>query len=192
MRKRGYSHFPKGTCPPWTGPRGNPITRKNYNRSASQSGGAVSLSKRTRCKVGGWQKATEPHPTRRLAASRKTNRLAMYGTIPHQRNGHSVDIEGALCPHMDPSAFSTLFGASKRVRPPRRRPPRGETPAFKQLIANLNGGFNPPPAEPLRGCPAFLTALDFHFMQTPSRFSDYIFPYPGLYYLRYPTGGQAR
>ena len=124
----------------------------------------------------------------------RPTRLTMYGVNLHQRKHHSVAMTGALCPHMgfDLSAFSTLFGASKRVRPPRRRAPRGETPAFKQLIANLNGGFNPPPAEPLRGCPAFLTALDFHFMQTPSRFSDYIFPYPGLYYLRYPTCGQAR
>ena len=64
--------------------------------------------------------------TRRLAASRKTGRLTMYGTSCHQRLHRSVDMTGALCPHMVLGAFSTLFGASKRVRPPRRRAPRGK------------------------------------------------------------------
>ena len=65
--------------------------------------------------------------TGRLAASRKTPaRLTMYGVNLHQRLHRSVAMTGALCPHMVPGAFSTLFGASKRVRPPRMRAPRGK------------------------------------------------------------------
>ena len=58
--------------------------------------------------------------TRRLAASRKTNRLTMYGTNSHQRLHHSVDIEGALCPHIMPLALFPPFlarqkGCARRV-----------------------------------------------------------------------------
>ena len=114
--------------------RGNPLTRKNVNRPASliRRGGS-SVGKRCVAMwvVGGGYRTL---PTRRLAASRKASRLTMYGVNLHQRIDRSVAMTGALRPHMDPSAFSTLFGATKRVRPPRRRVPGGgETP---------NGGGN--------------------------------------------------
>ena len=58
--------------------------------------------------------------TRRLAASRKTGRLTMYGTSCHQRLYRSVDIEGALCPHIMPLALFPPFlarqkGCARRV-----------------------------------------------------------------------------
>ena len=74
----------------------------------------------------------------------RRKRLTMYGVNLHQRLHRSVDMEGALCPHMGfaLSAFSTLFGASKRVRPPCRRAPGGDMPPRR---APLTCG-GPPPA----------------------------------------------
>ena len=100
--------------------RGNPLTRKNVNRPASliRRGGS-SVGKRCVAMwvVGGGYRTL---PTRRLAASRKASRLTMYGTNSHQRLHHSVDIEGALCPHIMPLALFPPFlarqkGCARRV-----------------------------------------------------------------------------
>ncbi len=100
--------------------RGNPLTRKNVNRPASliRRGGS-SVGKRCVAMwvVGGGYRTL---PTRRLAASRKASRLTMYGTNSHQRLHHSVDMEGALCPHIMPLALFPPFlahqkGCARRV-----------------------------------------------------------------------------
>ncbi len=73
-------------------------------------------------------------PTRRLAASRKTQKIDDVWCQPTPALAPECGHRGGLVPpHNALSAFSTLFGATKRVRPPRRRAPGGETPAFENF-----------------------------------------------------------